>query len=118
MQTVDVAGERLNPKLFIKVFRDVIKVSPARFLTLRIHPDRYKELYAFTDVPETILLGSVPAMLGRMVLKVNCIKPPSNVGDGITIIQDKGTQPDRLTFEVHGIPEYLVINLAVNESPA
>jgi|ERR1700675_1259612 len=115
---IDMAGVRLNPKLFIKVFRDVVKLAPARFLTLRIHPDRYKELYALADVPETILLGSVPGMLGRMVLKVNCIKPPSSVGDGITIIQDRETPPDQLVFLIHGIPDMIIQNLAVNESPA
>jgi hypothetical protein len=114
MQTVDMAGERLNPKLFIKVFRDVIKISPARFLTLRIHPDRYKELYALADVPESIQLGFVPGMLGKMILKVNCVKPPLGTSDGITISQDKDTSPDQLVFLVHGIPEYIVVHLATS----
>jgi len=118
MQTVDVNGARLDPKLFIKVFRDVCKLSPPRFLSLRLHPDRYKELYDLADVPESIQVGFTPGMLGRMILKVNCVKPPLGVSDGIIIIQDKQTQPDRLEFMIHGIAEYLVVNLATSESPA
>ena len=114
MQTVDMAGVRLDSKLFIKVFRNVVKLSPPRFLSLRLHPDRYKELYILADIPESIQVGFVPGMLGKMVLKVNCIKPPMGVSDGITIIQDKQTQPDRLEFMVHGISEYVVVNLATS----
>jgi hypothetical protein len=117
MQTVDMAGARLDSKLFIKVFRDVVKLSPPRFLALRIHPDTYKELYILADVPESIQVGFTPGMLGRMILKVNCIKPPLGVSDGIIIIQDVEVPTDRMIFEIHGIPEYIVTNLAINESP-
>jgi hypothetical protein len=112
MQTVDVSGQQLTHKLFIQVFRDVVKLSPARFLTLRIHPDQHRLLYGLADIPEMIMIGPVPAMLGKMVMKVNCVKPPQSIGDGITIILDQQTQPDRLVFCIHGIPEYLVVNLA------
>lgn len=113
MQTVDTNGARLNPVLFIKIFRDVVKLSPARFLTLRLHPDRYKELYALADIPESIQLGPVLGPMGRQITKVNCIRPPLGTSDGITIVQDNTALPDKLIFEIHGVPEYVVANLAV-----
>src|SRR5271155_696639 len=113
MQTVDTNGARLNPKLFISIFRDVVKLAPARFLTMRLHTDRYKELYALADIPESIQVGTVPGMLGRVVTKVNCVKPPVGVNDGIMLIIDPKADPDKLEFSIHGIPEYVVKNLAV-----
>jgi hypothetical protein len=112
MQTFDVSGQFLHPKLFISIFREVLKIAPARFLTLRIHPDRYNDLYKLADVPESIQVGTVPGMLGRMVLKVNCIKPPIGVSDGIQILKDPKADTTKLVFELHGIPEFIVIHLA------
>ncbi len=112
MQTVDASGVRLSPKLFIQVFRDVTKLSPARFLTLRLHPDRYGELYALADIPESIQLGTVLGPLGKRVFRVNCVRPPMGVSDGIAVTQDEKAPPDALIFEIHGIPEYVVRNLA------
>ena len=112
MQTVEANGVRLNPKLFITVFRAVTKLSPPRFLTLRLHPDRYKELYALADIPESIQLGPVLGPLGKQILRVNCVRPSLGVSDGITIQQDQGIPLDRLEFCIHGIPEFLVVNLA------
>jgi hypothetical protein len=112
MQTVDAAGARLNPKLFIATFRAVTKLAPARFLTLSIHPDRYKELYGLADIPESIQVGPVLGPMGRQIMKVNCIKPPLGVSDGITIVQDKTAPLDQLVFSIHGIPEYSLVNLA------
>jgi hypothetical protein len=110
---VDACGSRLTPKLFIQVFRDVTKLSPARFLTLRLHLDRYKELHDLADIPESIQVGQVPGMLGRMITKINCIKPPIGVSDGIQILIDCKADPSTMTFEIHGIPEMVVKNLAV-----
>src|SRR5271168_3058670 len=112
MQTVDLAGAHLTPKVFITIFRDVVKIAPARFLTLRLHTDRYKELYALADIPESIQVGTVPGMLGRIVPKVNCVKPPAGVNDGIMLIIDPKADPDKLEFSIHGIPEYRVVGLA------
>src|SRR5271169_1798971 len=108
MQTVDLAGARLDPKSFIKIFRDVVKLAPARFWTLRVHPSMYKQLYVLADVPESIQVGDTPGMLGRRITKINSIRPPQGVSDGITIIQDKDASPSNLFFELHGIPEYRV----------
>ncbi len=112
MQTVEANGVRLNPKLFITVFRTVTKLSPPRFLTLRLHPDRYKELYALADIPESIQLGPVLGPLGKQILRVNCVRSPLGVSDGITVLQDKQALPDKLIFEIHGIPEFIVSGLA------
>jgi hypothetical protein len=111
MKTLDAAGAKLSPKLFIETFRTVKKEAPARFWNLRLHPDRYKELYMAADVPESIQLGVVVGPLGKPETRVNCIKPPMGVTDGIKIIQDSTADPGMLVFELHGIPEIVLQNL-------
>lgn len=111
MEIYEASGEELTPTLFIKYYRQVCKVSPPRFLTLRLHPDKYKLLYSFAEVPESIQIGNVPGPLGRSIPKVACIKPPLGVANGMTITQDDKTDPTKLVFEVHGIAEVVIQNL-------
>lgn len=77
-------------------------------MTLRLHPDRYKELYVFADVPESIQLGPVLLPLGRYGIRVNCIRPAIGIGDGITIREDVACPIDQMIFEIHGQPELVV----------
>jgi hypothetical protein len=113
MQLSNAMGARLNAKLFINTFDLAKKIAPPRFLTLRLHPDRYKELYALADVPKSIQLGMVQGPLGKRIWKVNVITPPMGVVDGMDIKQDSETDPTKLVFEVHGIPELVLENLAL-----
>lgn len=112
MKSMDAGGSTLTPQLFIQVYREVKKFSPPRFLTLRLHSDRYKELYKLADIPESIQLGPTPGPMGRQIIRVACIRPPAGVGDGIAVVQDDETDPSKLVFEIHGIAEFVVENLA------
>jgi hypothetical protein len=113
MQTIDMAGAQLTPKGFITIFRTVVKVSPPRFLTLRLHPDRYDDIYLMADVPESIQVGNVLGPMGKQILKINCVKPPLGVSDGITIVKDPKADPTKLVFELYGISEITVQNIGV-----
>jgi hypothetical protein len=112
MQVVDAQGARLDAKLFIASYLAIIKLAPARFLTLRLHPDVYKAIFALADIPMSIQVGNVPGPIGRQVLKVACIKPPMGVNDGITIVQDPKADPTKLEFLLHGVLAAVVENIA------
>ena len=111
MQTFDAQGQALNPILFITIYRDAKKLAPARFMTLRLHPDMYAELYKLADIPESIQMGVTPGPLGKMIMRVACIKPPLGVADGIAIEQDPKMDPSRMEFCIHGILELAVENI-------
>jgi hypothetical protein len=111
MQTIKLAGAKFTPQLFINLYAEARKLSPPRFMTLRIHPDRYKELYTFADIPEAIQLGPVLGPLGRNVMRVCCVRTPSNLGDGITIKEDPDCDMDKLFFDIHGQPELVIEEL-------
>ncbi|MBU6231671.1 hypothetical protein KGP36_03300 [Patescibacteria group bacterium] len=111
MFTVNAAGAKLTPTLFIDLYHRAKKLAPPRFLTLRIHPDRYKELYALAEIPESIQIGPTPGPLGRQIVRVACIKPPLGVADGIAIQLDDKADPSKMVFEIHGIAEMIVDNL-------
>lgn len=112
MQVIDAGGAELSPILFITTFRAARKLSPPRFLTLRLHPNKYKELYILADIPESIQVGQVMGPMGRPEMRVTSIKPPVGVADGILIVQDEKADPTKLVFEIHGIPELILENLA------
>lgn len=111
MQILKMGGAKLTPKLFIKLYGDAKKLSPPRFMTLRIHPDKYNELYTIADVPESIQLGPTMGPMGRVVMRVCCVRGPVGVSDGIAIIQDPTCEKDKLYFEIHGQPELVVEEL-------
>lgn len=111
MQTIQAEGGKFTPALFIKAYGMARKVSPPRFMTLRLHPDRYKELYAFAEVPESIQLGPVLGPLGRSLMRVCCVRCPIGVSDGIAIKEDPTCDISKLIFEVHGQPELIVEGL-------
>lgn len=111
MQTIKCSGERLHPRLFIKIFAEASKLSPPRFMTLRLHPCQYKELHDFASIPETIELGTIVNPLGLPVTRVQCVRHPSSIDHGIAIKQDLSCDRDKLHFQVHGIDELIVEGL-------
>ena len=68
-------------------------------------------------IPESIQIGDTLGPVGRPIKRVNCIKPPIGVGDGIAVVQDAATDPTKLVFEIHGIAEFVVENIA-SDTPA
>jgi hypothetical protein len=117
MQTLYANGARLTAKLFIDYYAAAGKLSPPRFLTLRLHPDKYKELYVLADIPMSIQMGYTLGPMGRQEMRVTCIKPPLGVANGVAIVQDDTVDPTQLIFQIHGIAELVVENLAY-DAPA
>lgn len=111
MQTIDTKGARLDTVLFISIYRAARKLSPPRFMCLRLHPDRYKELLKCAEPEECIELGPTPGPMGRKIMRITCVKPTLGVSDGCEIIQDAGSDPTKLIFEIHGICELQVTGL-------
>lgn len=111
MQVIDAKGRKLDELLFIEAYRAAIKLSPARFMTLRVHPTRYKELFDLADVPESIQMGETPGPLGKRITRICCVKPNNGVPDGVAISQDAKYDLDKLAFEIHGSPEVVVVNI-------
>lgn len=111
MQIIKMGGEKLSPKKFIEIYGIARKLSPPRFMTLRLHPDTYNELYILADIPESIQLGPTLGPLGTHVMRVCCVRCPVGISDGIVINQDPKCDPTKLFFEVHGIPELVVEEL-------
>ena len=116
MQTINCGGAKFTPQLFIKLYAEARKLSPPRFMSLRIHPDRLKELDDFSSLPETIQMGFTTGPLGRSVLRVCCIRNPSSLGDGITVSSDPTCEPDRLYFDIHGNPELVAENIGYDSA--
>lgn len=116
MQTITANGSALTPELFIRLYHEAKKLAPPRYLTLRLNKDRYDELYAHAEVPESIQIGNTPGPLGTSIIRVCCIRPPLGVADGIAIKIDSKTPPDQMIFEIHGQPELVVENLAYDAS--
>jgi hypothetical protein len=111
MQTIKCAGVKFSPQLFIKLYAEARKLSPPRFMTLRLHPSRYKELYAFADIPESIQLGPTLGPMGRRIMRVCCVRCPPGIGDGIAVKEDPDCDPTTIFFEIHGQPELVVEEL-------
>jgi hypothetical protein len=112
MQSIDAKGQRLGPLQFIEWYKVARTLAPPRFLTLRMHPDRFKELYNLADIPESIQMGMVPGQKpGSTIWRVACIKPPSSVYDGIAIKPDAQMDPTKLEFQIHGVIEMIVENI-------
>lgn len=112
MQTVDAKGQRLGPLQFIEWYHAARTLAPARFLTLRIHPDRFGDLFTLADIPESIQLGQTPGRPGQVpVWRVICVKPPMSVSDGIAIRKDEAMDPTKLEFQIHGVIELVVVNI-------
>lgn len=117
MLVIDAGGESLNSLLFISVYHKARELAPPRFLTLRLHPDRYDDLCRLSVIPESIQMGPTPGPVGRIVYRVACIKPPMGVTEGIAIAQDPKIDPAKLIFEIHGISEMIVENIG-NATPS
>lgn len=112
MQTIDAKGAILTPGMFIDIYHQARTLAPPRFLTLRIHPDRFGDIYVMADTPESIQLGEVPGQKpGSTIWRVACIKPLSSVYDGIAIKQDDKMDKTKLEFQIHGVVELVVENI-------
>lgn len=111
MIVIDAKGGKLDELLFISAYRSAVKQAPARFMTMRVHPDMYKHLLDIADVPESIQMGTTPGPMGKRVNRIACVKPANGINDGVAITQDPEYDRDKLEFQIHGIAEIIVVNI-------
>lgn len=113
MQTIDAGGRPLGLALFIQAFKAAKKLSPARFLTLRIHPRTFAELNELhKDVTEIVQVGEMVGHLGKKVTRIACVPAPNGLGDGVIVNKDSECEQSRFEFQIHGATELEVVNLA------
>lgn len=112
MQTINANGSKLTPKLFIELYREAKKLAPPRFLSMGMHPDTYKELYALADIPESVQLGPTAGPIGTSVMRVCCIRPPLGVSDGIVVLQSAEMDRGKIEISIHGQVELIVENIS------
>jgi len=101
----------LTQSVFVEIYDAARKLSPARFLTLKMHPKKYLELFDMA-LPASVQMGDTTGPLGKRIVRVVCVKLPQNVEQGVAIEQDAKMDQSKLIFEIHGIPELVVENLA------
>ena len=113
METIDANGARLTVPLFIKAFKAAKKLAPARFLTLRVHPDVWLRFgQEHEEHTEIVQVGTFTGHLGKQITRVACVAAPNGLGDGVQVNQDKEADPTRLEFQIHGATELEVVGLA------
>lgn len=111
MQTLNAAGRMLDAALFIEIWDTAAQLAPPRFLTMRLHSDRYKELYELASIPKSIQIGDLLGSLGRRVTRVACVAPPNAVPTGITLKSDDALPLDQIVFDIHGNTALVVENI-------
>lgn len=109
--TIDAQGKPLTAALFIEVYHAARNLAPPRFLTLRLNPARLEDLNGIASIPEVVHVGPTPGPLGKKILRVQCVRAPEGVSDGIAIETDEKMDATKLSFEIHGIEEMAVVNL-------
>lgn len=118
MEVLDLQGGQFNELAFIKIYRAAVKLAPTRYMQLRMHPDRYTDLGRMAQMPEHIQIGSVPAPLGRSVMRVCSMQVPNGVPNGIEIIQDEKFPADEIQLEIHRVPAMRVVNIRIGVTNA
>lgn len=114
MQTFAAGGARLTLAMFAEAYRAARKLAPARFLTLRIHPQTFITLKADCEqVSEIVQIGEQVGHLGKKIIKVACVKAANGLGDGVTVNLDEQADPSKVEFQIHGTTECELVHLHV-----
>src|SRR5438067_2005955 len=112
METIDANQQPLGVPLFIKAYRAARKIAPARFLTIRIHPELFAQFNReHAELTEVVQVGSFTGHLGKPVTKIACVPAANGLGDGVIVKEDLQMSTSRLEFQLHGVTELEIINL-------
>lgn len=88
-----------------KAYKEATKLAPPRFMTLRLHPTRLKEVEDLSSVI-SLQLGIVIGNLGKRTTKLACVSAPNGISQGITVKPDPEVGMSKLLFEIHGNAAY------------
>src|ERR1700675_3985441 len=97
----------------IDLYNKARKLAPPRFLTIRVHPDTWKHVMSESEPTHVIQYGDTPGPLGKKILRLACVKPPSGIMDGIAIVMDDKTEVGSIVLEIHGIPEIIMRGFSI-----
>jgi hypothetical protein len=108
-----MAGASLDAMAIIDLYNKARKLAPPRFLTIRVHPDTWKHVESESEPTHVIQYGDTPGPLGKKILRLACVKPPSGIADGISIVMDPKVDVGEIILEIHGIPEQVYRNYGI-----
>lgn len=112
-KVLDAKGLKLTDALFAEAYRATIPVlADAKHVTVRACSARIAELTAvaadISDVVEVGMSSEKPPKLRAVAVPVTV-----HVDDGAAIIKDDTFLNSVVSFEINGIPEVQIVNLAV-----
>jgi hypothetical protein len=112
MVTIDAQGLPISLGLFIRAYQEALKLAPGRFLTLRLNPLLWDQLESQAEeITHVVHSQEAVGPLGKKILKVACVPAPNALGEGIAVERDKKTDPGKMSFEIHGTEELVVVNI-------
>lgn len=113
---VDAANTRLTDAMFAAAYRMTIPLlADAKHVTVRACSARLSELSSSaTDISDVVELGT--AKDGKV--RVVAVPVSVHVDDGAAVIQDDTFDKHTVSFEVNGIPEVQIVNLAITVTEA
>jgi hypothetical protein len=123
-RTFDSQGQKLNSGIFAEAYRATIPVlADAKHVTIRMSNIRRSELFdCGGDVADVVEVGSVTeeivnpsSGLKGLASKTRAVAVPVDVHvkDGAEVVADDAVNPAVISFEVNGIAEVQIINLAL-----
>jgi hypothetical protein len=118
---IDAKGLKLTDALFAEAYRATIPtLADAKHVSIRACPARLAELTSVAkDISDVVELGQIGEKLhGKLVLVTRAVAVPVSVhiGDGALVVEDETFSPGVVSFEVNGIPELQIVNLAVSDA--
>lgn len=125
VRTFDALGIKLNSAIFAEAYRATIPVlADAKHVTIRMSNTRRSELFdCGGDVADVVEVGSVTeevvnpsSGLKGLASKTRAVAVPVtvHVKDGAEVVADDSVNPAVISFEVNGLAEVQIINLALN----
>lgn len=123
-RTFDAQGQKLNSAIFAEAYRATIPVlADAKHVTVRMSNTRRSELFdCGGDVADVVEVGSVTeevvnpsSGLKGTASKTRAVAVPVtvHVKDGAEVVADDSVNPAVISFEVNGLAEVQIINLAL-----
>jgi hypothetical protein len=122
MKVFDSNGSKISDSLFAEAYRATVPVlADAKHVTIRMHSNRASELSQVAgDISDIVEIGEVTEtrLDGSTKTLVRVIAAPVtvHVKDGAELILDDKADPTVISFQVNGIPEVQIINVAITSA--
>lgn len=109
---IDAKNTRLTDAIFAEAYRAVVpKLADAKHTSVRACSARLAELsHEALDISEVVELGTASDKKVRVI----AVPVSVHVDDGAEVISDDSFSATVVSFEVNGIPEVQIVNLAIS----